>query len=227
VNPAKEPPFDLFARNRDPLMKKTLSSPLAEAPISPEESASDPASLSKTTTKPKLLIVDDDEEIRTQMRWALAADYTVTLAADRASAIEQFRSTRPPVILLDLGLPPHPGTPEEGLKALSELLAIDRMTKVVIVSGQGEKGPALSAIGAGAYDFVGNRIEMDELKLAQRCFQLPSSNANIISCSRHCAKTRSRAFGTGARMQTVFDSIRKVATTDAPVLILGESTERK
>ena len=105
-------------------------------------------------TKPKLLIVDDDDEIRTQMKWALAADYTIALASDRASALEQFRATRPAVVLLDLGLPPNPANPEEGLAILSELLNADRSTKVVIVSGQSEKGPALRAIGAGAYDFV-------------------------------------------------------------------------
>lgn len=55
---------------------------------------------------PKLLVVDDDEEIRTQMKWALAKDYQVSLAEDRASAEDTFRSTRPAVVLLDLGLPP-------------------------------------------------------------------------------------------------------------------------
>src|SRR5258707_13993984 len=111
--------------------------------------------------KPKLLIVDDDEEIRTQMRWALAPDYEVILPEDRPAALERFRAAHPVVVLLDLGLPPHPGTTEEGLLALSELLQIDSSAKIVIVSGQGEKGPALRAIGAGAYDFVGKPVEMD------------------------------------------------------------------
>src|ERR1017187_5500648 len=92
---------------------------------------------------PKLLIVDDDEEIRTQMKWALAKDYEVSLAEDRPSALEMFRTTQPSVVLLDLGLPPNPSNPEEGLAILSELLAEDRLVKVVIVSGQGEKGNAL------------------------------------------------------------------------------------
>src|SRR5262245_8362913 len=97
---------------------------------------------------PKLLIVDDDEEIRTQMKWALCQNYDVFLAEDRASALETFRDERPPVVLLDLGLPPHPGSPEEGLAALSEMLAQDGHAKVIIVSGQGEKNNALQAIGA-------------------------------------------------------------------------------
>src|SRR5262245_35724547 len=87
----------------------------------------------KPPAKPAILIVDDDEEIRTQMRWALATDYAVHMAGDRSSALEQFQSARPRVVLLDLGLPPQPGTPEEGLATLSELLSIDRATKVVII----------------------------------------------------------------------------------------------
>ena len=89
--------------------------------------------------KPKLLIVDDDEEIRTQMKWALTQDYEILLAGDRASALEAFRTGRPLVVLLDLGLPPSPGTPEEGLATLANLLMIDSLTKVVVITGQGEK----------------------------------------------------------------------------------------
>lgn len=111
---------------------------------------------------PKLLIVDDDEEIRTQMKWALAKDYDVALAEDRTTALEQFAAAQPAVVLLDLGLPPHPGSPEEGLAVLSELLAQNRLVKVVIVSGQGEKENALRAIGAGAYDFLSKPVEMEE-----------------------------------------------------------------
>ncbi len=175
--------------------------------------------------KPKLLIVDDDEEIRTQMRWALAADYEILAAGDRVTAGELFRSERPPVVLLDLGLPPQPAAPDEGLAALVELLAIDSLAKVVIISGQGEKEVALRAIGAGAYDFLGKPIEMDELKL------LLKRSFYVARLEREYREMRQRLqgdsfegmLGSSPRMQTVFASIRKVATTDAPVLILGES----
>jgi two-component system NtrC family response regulator len=175
--------------------------------------------------KSKLLIVEDDEEIRTQMRWALAADYEILLAADRSTALELFRSARPAVVLLDLGLPPHPGDPHEGLKALSELLVCDNLAKVVIISGQGEKGNALHAIGAGAYDFLCKPVVLDELKLLlKRCFHV----ANIEREYRQLEQlmegdTFENLLGASPPMRTVFQSIRKVAATDAPVLILGES----
>ena len=68
-------------------------------------------------------------------------------------------------MLLDLGLPPHPGDPEEGLATLSDLLAMERLAKVIVVTGQGEKAVALRAIGGGAWDFLCKPVEMEELKL--------------------------------------------------------------
>jgi two-component system NtrC family response regulator len=174
---------------------------------------------------PKLLVVDDDDEIRTQMRWALTADYEILLAGDRASAIESFVAARPSVVLLDLGLPPSPGTPDEGLAILSELLVLDSLTKVVIVSGQGEKDVALRAIGAGAYDFLGKPLDMDELKaLLKRCFHVARLEREFRDMQkRFQGDSFEGLLGSSAAMQAVFNSIRKVATTDAPVLILGES----
>ncbi len=175
--------------------------------------------------KPKLLIVDDDDEIRTQMKWSLVQDYEILQAGDRATAVEQFRTAKPAVVLLDLGLPPSPASPAEGLATLSELLSINALAKIVIISGQGEKTNALQAIGAGAYDFLGKPVEMQDLKLLlKRCF-------HVAQLEREYQELQSRLkgdvfdgiFGTSAPMQTVFDSIRKVATVDAPVLILGES----
>jgi len=174
---------------------------------------------------PKLLIVDDDDEIRTQMKWALTNDYEILVAEHRAGAIETFRAEMPPVVLLDLGLPPQPGNPEEGLAALSELLAIDRQAKIVIITGQGEKEVALRAIGAGAYDFLCKPVEMEELKfLLKRCFHIALLEREYREMQQLLQGDAFEGMlGTSRPMQTVFDTIRKVATTDAPVLILGES----
>ena len=175
--------------------------------------------------KPKLLIVDDDEEIRTQMKWALATSYDIVTAGDRQSAVETFQSAQPAVVLLDLGLPPHPGNPEEGLATLSEIIALDSHAKVVIVSGQGEKHVALRAVGAGAYDFLGKPVEMDELKLLlKRCFHVALLEREYREMQLRVQGDSFEGFlGSSLPMHAVFESIRKVATTDAPVLILGES----
>ena len=85
--------------------------------------------------KPRLLVVEDEDAIRKQMKWALAADYEVTLAENRATALERARLEKPPLVLLDLGLPPFPRTAEEGLRCLKELLRIDPGTKVAAEFG--------------------------------------------------------------------------------------------
>lgn len=175
--------------------------------------------------KPKLLIVDDDEDIRTQMKWALAKDYAVHLAEDRASALETFAAERPGVVMLDLGLPPHPNAPDEGLATLTGLLAVDRMAKVIIVSGQGEKENTLKAVGAGAYDFLTKPVDMNELKLLlRRAFHVAGLEREYAELQQGLlADTFEGMVGTSPAMQDVFAVIRKVATSSAPVLILGES----
>ena len=174
---------------------------------------------------PKLLIVDDDEEIRAQMKWALSQDYEISLAEDRAGAIEKFRSEKPPSVLLDLGLPPNPGNPEEGLATLSELLALDRLAKVVVITGQNEKEIALRAIGSGAYDFLCKPVEMNELNLLlKRCFHISELEREFAELQNLFGNHSFEGIlGDSPKMRPVFDTIRKVATTDASVLILGES----
>ena len=175
--------------------------------------------------KPKVLIVDDDEEIRSQMKWALLQDYEVLLAEDRPSAIAAFRENRPMVVVLDLGLPPSPGAPEEGMAALAELLTLDNLTKVVIATGQAEKDNALRAVGQGAYDFMCKPVQMEELKaILNRGFHVAQLEREYREMRQHWSTdTFEGMLGSSPPMQEVFTSIRKVATTDAPVLILGES----
>jgi len=175
--------------------------------------------------KPVLLLVDDDEVIQTQMKWSLNNDYEIVSAEDRAGALEAFRRTKPAATLLDLGLPPRPNDADEGLAALSELLAIDETAKIIIVSGQGEKKNALHAVGAGAYDFLCKPIDPDELRLLlRRCVYLADLEREYREIQRNVrANVFEDMLGTSPQMQGVFAFIRKVAGTTAPVLLLGES----
>jgi two-component system, NtrC family, response regulator len=178
-----------------------------------------------SSMKPSLLLVDDDDDIRSQMKWALGQEYDVMLAEDGSAAIQAFRQSRPLVTLLDLGLPPRPQGPDEGLATLASLLAINRHAKIIIVTGQGEKKNALQAIGQGAYDFLCKPVEMEEIKVILR------RACHVAQLEREYSQLRLRlgtdAFegmlGMSPQMQEVFAAIRKVASTGAPVLILGES----
>ena len=175
--------------------------------------------------KQKLLIVDDDEDLRTQMKWALTADYNVYLAEDRQSAIAIINKEQPAVVTLDLGLPPNPAGVEEGFAILDHILDNYSHTKVIIITGRGEKEHALRAVEKGAYDFFYKPIQLDELKVVLRRAFHVSQLEHEQREMRHrlSGDTFEGMIGTSTQMQDVFSTIRKVATTDAPVLIRGES----
>ncbi len=177
------------------------------------------------TVKPTVLLVDDDEGIRTQMKWALAEAYTVLVAADRSEALQQVRDFKPLAILLDLGLPPHPNSTEEGLAALSEILAMDASAKIIIVSGQSDKKHARQAVAAGAYDFLCKPVDIEELQLVlRRGIYLAKLEAEYRDLQQSTEPTVFEGLLAGsAEMKLVFNHIRKVAQSTVPVLILGES----
>ena len=177
------------------------------------------------TAKPKLLIVDDDEDLRTQMRWALADEYEVLLAGDRAGALEMLRSQRPPVVTLDLGLPPDAGGATEGFATLGQIERLTDPPKVVVITGRAERDYALKAVDQGAYDYFCKPIQVDELKvILRRALNLHQLEEENRERQR---KDQGQGFedilGASPPLQEVFTAVRKVASASAPVLILGES----
>ena len=174
---------------------------------------------------PKLLIVDDEEDIRTQMKWALGQDFAVFLAEDRGSALEIQGQEQPAVVTLDLGLPPRPADVEEGFATLAEMLSRDPFLKVIIITGRAEREYALKAVGSGAYDFLYKPVQIDELKVVlKRAFYVSSlERENRLLQKQAGSEGFQGMLGVSPQMQEVFSIVRKVATTDAPVLIVGES----
>jgi two-component system, NtrC family, response regulator len=174
--------------------------------------------------KPILLIVDDDEAIRTEMS-TLSNDYDLRFAEDCASAVEVFESMSPAVTLLDLDLSPRANGCEGGMTALSELLAIDHTARIIVISGASEKRNAIQAVGAGAYDFLCKPVEMETLKpLLRQCIhvvELEKEYRELQQCRR--PELFENMLGSSLQMQSVFALIRKVAPSNVPVLLLGES----
>ena len=175
--------------------------------------------------KPKLLIIDDDEPIRTQMKWALIKDYDVFLAMDCEKAVETVKKERPALVTLDLGLPPNPEDTTEGLKLLGQILQEDPATKVVVVTGNPDKSAALKAISMGAHDFFLKPIDVDELKaILKRACYVHNLESEFRELQKQLTnKAFSEIIGSDDKMQAIFATVRKVATTDVPVLVTGES----
>jgi len=178
-----------------------------------------------SSERPKLLIVDDDEGLCTQLKWALAQDYEVFLTGDRQSSLEVFNKERPSIVTLDLGLPPRSNSVDEGFSTLSDILSQDMGAKVIVVTGQAEREHALKAIDQGAYDFFCKPIQIDELRVvlarALHVYQLEQEQRELRL--RLGNESFREMFGWSSKMQGVFALIRKVATADVPVLIIGES----
>lgn len=175
--------------------------------------------------KVKLLIVDDDTDISSQMKWGLMGDYDVFVAEDRPGALDIFKKECPAVVTLDLGLPPQAGGVEEGFLALAEMLEHDPLSKVIIITGRDEKEHALAGIGGGAYDFLTKPIQLDELQvIIRRAIHVSRLEHEHSELQKQLGgESFEGMLGTSPQMQTVYEMIRKVATTDVSVLIVGES----
>lgn len=173
--------------------------------------------------KDPLLLVDDDPGILRALRWSFE-EYSVVTAADRKDALEKLAQHRPAVMTLDLGLPPAPDDATEGLRTLEEVLALAPQTKVIVVTGNGERANAVRAIGLGAYDFYEKPIDAEALKLiVSRAFHL----ARLEEENRRLERERGSSFfglvTAHPGMSALCRMAEKVAPTNATVLLRGES----
>lgn len=173
----------------------------------------------------KLLIVEDDEGLQRQLRWAYD-DYEVIVAGDRATAIDMLRLHEPDVVTLDLGLPPDPDGVEEGFATLADILWLKPDTKVIVASGHGARESALRAIASGAYDFYAKPLEIDELGLiVARAFHVHALEAeNIRLASVQGSTTLLGGIITASpEMLKTVRMIERVASADVSVMLLGAS----
>ena len=175
-------------------------------------------------SKPKLLIVEDDEGLCSQYRWAFPA-CEVFMANTRPQAITLLRRESPPLAIMDLGLPPDPDGVSEGFATLTEVLRIAPQTKAIIVTGNGERKNALRAIALGAYDFCEKPDEIEVLRtIIERglnLHRLEDENRRLAAVPKRSPIERIVTGDPG--MLKVCRDVERIATTNVPVLLLGES----
>ena len=178
-------------------------------------------------SKPKILIVDDEESIRTQMRWALNNDYDVLQASNRAEALSTMALEEPSVVLLDLGLPPHTDSSVEGFAALSEMRTRWPVSRVIVITGNDEHDTALDAVSRGAHDFFAKPVEIADLEVILRrnlqMVELERENRRLRQEIEEREGTEGRILGTSRPMVELMAMVDKVARSEAPVLLTGES----
>ena len=117
-----------------------------------------------TGDRDKLLFVEDDAGVQRQLRWSFS-DHDVFAAGDRNSALACIAANQPPVVVLDLGLPPDPDGATEGMATLEAIRATWPRIKVIIMTGNEDRAHALRAVGLGAYDYCNKPIDADLLKV--------------------------------------------------------------
>ncbi|HEX8300587.1 PEP-CTERM-box response regulator transcription factor [Sphingomonas sp.] len=174
---------------------------------------------------PKLLIVEDDTGLQRQLRWAYDG-YEIFTASTREEAVALLRAEEPPVVTLDLGLPPDPDGTAEGFATLAAILQLRPDTKVIVASGHGARESMLRAIAAGAWDFYQKPIDIDALGLiVARAFHvhaLEAENRRLAERSEAGAVLGGMITGS-PEMLKVTRTIERVAGTDVSVMLLGAS----
>jgi len=172
----------------------------------------------------KLLIVEDDEGLCTQYRWAFP-DHQLLVAHDRQTARAIIARERPMVGILDLGLPPDRDGASEGLAMLQEALALVPDAKLIVATGNLNLDYALQAVAIGAFDFYQKPIDIDVLRIivsrAYTLYRLEEENRRLRA--QVGSSPIARIITADQDMLRLCRDIEKLATTNVIVLILGES----
>lgn len=172
--------------------------------------------------RPLLLIVDDDALITDSLAYALAPDYRVETAASRAHAIELVRQLAEPpqLALVDLGLPPTPHSPDEGLRLIGELLAHAPRMRIVVLSGQSEVAHARHARTLGAIEFVPKPCDPEALRrVLARALEFGAADLR--------APAGGELIGSSPALAKLKSQIAQFADSPFPVLIEGASGSGK
>ena len=171
-----------------------------------------------------ILIVDDDEGIRAQLKWALEDEYRVLLAKNVDEALELAQKESPNLVTLDITLSPDGDA--DGMRLLEKIIKLDPQIKVLMITGNDKKEIALEAIQFGAYDYYQKPIEIDEIKIIIKralYIQKLELENEVLFRKLKGEKQFDDIIGNCPQMLEVYDMMRKVLTTDIPILIYGES----
>lgn len=170
----------------------------------------------------KVLLIDDDDSLRRVTEFSLhSAGFHVLSAADGTQGLASFHKDKPHVVITDIQMPGM-----SGYEVLRQIKAESPKTLVIVVTAYGSIEKAVDAMKDGAYDYLAKPFSRDELVLVvERAFNflgLQNENQHLREELDHHGDFN-RIVGISDGMREVFDVVRKVAPTEASVLITGES----
>jgi len=179
-------------------------------------------------TPRKLLIVEDDPGLQSQMRWCVE-DCEVFIAASADDALQILQQESPQLMTLDLGLPPDPGGTSQGFALLKASLQRNPQLKVIVITGREERENALKAIDGGAYDFYQKPIDAQTLTFVlERAFklsELEAENARLSQTDQESGLTG--LITADPQMLQLCRQVHRIAASDVSVAILGETGSGK
>ncbi|MDD2883216.1 MAG: sigma-54 dependent transcriptional regulator [Rhodoferax sp.] len=172
--------------------------------------------------KAKILIIDDDNSLRRVLEYNLQEEgYEVQAASSGEEGLYLFGQSQPNLVITDMKM-----SGMDGLMVLKSIKERSPDTLVIIITAFGTIDVAVEAMKAGAYDYITKPFNRDALKLTvKKALQfngLTEENKRLKSELSDKADFRT-IVGTSKEMEKVFDVIRKVADTEASILITGES----
>jgi two-component system NtrC family response regulator len=173
-------------------------------------------------TPQAVLIIDDDASLRRVIEFTLhEAGYRVLTAADGAEGLRLFALEKPPVVITDIQMPTL-----SGYEVLKKIKADSPGTLVIVITAFGSVERAVEAMKLGAYDYLTKPFSRDELRLvvAKALSFSGLQEENVRLREELSARVDfAHLVGISDEMQQVFDMVRRVAATEATVLISGES----
>ncbi len=174
--------------------------------------------------KPKILLVDDEENILKQVRWALEADYDVFTTSAESEAMSIFEKESPPVVTLDLSLNPHDTTDLGGMRLLEQILFHEPSTRAIVITGTDDDKNALAAVRLGAFDYYTKPIRLDELKvMIRRALHIHQLQQRVRRVDQAERNGFHGVVGASKIMKDIIRFIERIAASDISVLICGES----
>ena len=163
-----------------------------------------------------ILIVEDNDELRSIVREALEDKHSVTEAADAEEAFEILKNSSFDLVITDLKLPSA-----DGIAVLEAVKKSSPSTEVIIVTAFGSVERAVDAMKKGASDFITKPFSLDHIRLAAA--KVISSKALKEENAYLKGLKRGKIIGSSSAVKELLDMCAKVAHKEATVLITGES----
>ncbi len=177
--------------------------------------------MNKSTIKPTILIVDDEESIRDSMKMLLSDHYNLNFAVNGREALEKVKKEPPDLMLLDIRLPEI-----DGLEVLRRVKDMEPDLDVVMVTAMNTVQFAVEAIKSGAYDYITKPFDIASVStLVEKILEKKALKKENLYLKEEIHKKYQfeKIVGVSHAMREIFAMISQISQNDSTIFIYGES----